>query len=245
MAPDPWSVVELRQYTLHPGQRDVLIELFDREFVEAQEAAGMRIVGQFRDVGDPDRFVWIRGFPDMESRRLALTRFYVEGETWRAHGPAASATMVDSTNVQLLRPVTHGSGFATRGPARPPVGATELPRSLVVATCYRLHASAVESFTAFFAARMIPMLQATGVRPLAHFETEPAQNTFPRLPVRTGEHVFVWFALFADPRQQRSQAERLEQSADWIERIRPELLTHLTAPEEQLMLAPTARSQLR
>ena len=42
-------IVELRQYTLHPGQRDVLIDLFDREFVESQEALGMKIIGQFRE----------------------------------------------------------------------------------------------------------------------------------------------------------------------------------------------------
>jgi hypothetical protein len=33
-------VAELRQYTLHGGRRDELIALFDREFVESQEAAG-------------------------------------------------------------------------------------------------------------------------------------------------------------------------------------------------------------
>jgi hypothetical protein len=27
-------ITELRRYTLHPGRRDELIELFDREFVE-------------------------------------------------------------------------------------------------------------------------------------------------------------------------------------------------------------------
>ena len=43
------SLVELRQYTLHPQQRDVLIDLFDSEFVETQEAHGMRVLGQFRD----------------------------------------------------------------------------------------------------------------------------------------------------------------------------------------------------
>ncbi len=43
-------VVELRQYTLHPGKRDVLIDLFDREFLETQEEVGMRIIGQFRDL---------------------------------------------------------------------------------------------------------------------------------------------------------------------------------------------------
>jgi hypothetical protein len=50
-------IAELRQYTLHPGKRDVLIELFDREFIESQEAVGMRIIGQFRDLDNPDRFV--------------------------------------------------------------------------------------------------------------------------------------------------------------------------------------------
>jgi hypothetical protein len=56
-----WPIVELRQYTLHPGQRDVLIDLFDREFVESQEALGMKVIGQFRDLDNPDRFVWLRG----------------------------------------------------------------------------------------------------------------------------------------------------------------------------------------
>ena len=67
-------MVELRQYTLHPSRRDDLIELFDREFVETQEATGMHIVGQFRDLDDPDRFVWIRGFTDMSSRERRCRR---------------------------------------------------------------------------------------------------------------------------------------------------------------------------
>jgi hypothetical protein len=31
-------IVELRQYTLHPGKRDVLLALFERAFIEAQQA---------------------------------------------------------------------------------------------------------------------------------------------------------------------------------------------------------------
>ena len=33
----PSNVVELRRYTLHPGQRDTLIELFDTEFIKPQK----------------------------------------------------------------------------------------------------------------------------------------------------------------------------------------------------------------
>lgn len=77
-------VLELRQYTLLPGRRDELIELFDREFVEPQEALGMQIVGTFRDLDDADRFIWLRAFDDMAGRGEALSAFYT-GPAWKTH----------------------------------------------------------------------------------------------------------------------------------------------------------------
>src|SRR5690349_20512713 len=94
-------VVELRQYTLRPGQRDTLVDLFDGELVEPQEATGMAVLGQFRDLDDPDRFVWLRGFPSTAARAPSLHAFY-GGPTWKRHGPAANATMIDSDDVLLL-----------------------------------------------------------------------------------------------------------------------------------------------
>lgn len=76
MIPETAGVVELRQYTLQPGKREVLVDLFDREFVETQEAVGIRLYGQFRDMDDPNRFVFVRGFRDMVSRAEALRAFY-------------------------------------------------------------------------------------------------------------------------------------------------------------------------
>ena len=125
-------VLELRQYTLHPGMRDVLIELFEREFIESQEALGMTLVGQFRDLDNPDRFVWLRGFADMETRARALGEFY-GGPVWKAHREAANETMIDSDNVLLLRPARPDSGFALEGAERQPPGAKENPPGLVVA----------------------------------------------------------------------------------------------------------------
>ena len=96
------NLIELRQYLLHAGQRDTLIDLFDREFVETQEAVGMDVLGQFRDPQRPDYFVWFRGFPDMTARHESLTAFY-EGPVWARHRDVANATMIDSDNVMLLR----------------------------------------------------------------------------------------------------------------------------------------------
>ena len=104
-------LLELRRYTLHPGQRDTLIDLFDREFVESQEALDMRVIGQFRDLDDPQGFVWLRGFADMTSRRASLEAFY-DGPVWRAHRDAANATMVDWNDVFLLRPAWPGAGHS-------------------------------------------------------------------------------------------------------------------------------------
>jgi len=117
------NVVELRQYTLHPGQRDVLIDLFDREFVESQEALGMTVMGQFRCLGDADRFVWLRGFADMGVRKAGLAAFY-GGPAWRAHRSAANATMIDSDNVLLLRP----AGPARGSPCRAALATRQRPR---------------------------------------------------------------------------------------------------------------------
>jgi NIPSNAP len=121
-------IVELRHYTLHPGKRDVLIDLFDREFIETQEAVGIKVIGQFRNVDDPDRFVWLRGFRDMTSRAKALQDFY-GGPVWKAHREAANPTMIDSDNVLLLRPALPTSGFSLENTKRPLSAPTKFPRA--------------------------------------------------------------------------------------------------------------------
>src|SRR5207342_3098936 len=134
-APGPCKVLELRQYTLRPGQRDTLIALFEREFVETQEAAGMTLLGQFRDLDAPDRFVWLRGFADMPARAMALAAFY-GGPAWQAHREAANATMLDSDNLLLLRPAYADSGFAADATPRPARDASAPRAGLVAATLH-------------------------------------------------------------------------------------------------------------
>jgi quinol monooxygenase YgiN len=237
-----YPVVELRQYTLRPGKRDVLIELFDRELVESQEALGMAVVGQFRDLDDPDRFVWIRGFADMPSRARALASFY-GGPVWRAHAAKANATMIDVDNVLLLRPVTPGSGFPAPVAARLPAGHVA-GMGCVLATIYYGEQPFDQPFADFFEREAGPVLAEAGAVPLALLQTEYAENTFPGLPVRTGENVFVWFASFPGPDQLRDHLRRIEGAARWRDQVLPTLSAMITGVPQRLRLAPTARSLL-
>jgi hypothetical protein len=229
------GLLELRQYTLRPGQREHLVELFEREFVESQEALGIGLPGQFRDLDDANRFVWLRSFEDMEARAAALAAFY-DGPVWRAHREAANATMVDSDDVLLLRPV---SGFALDGLSRPAAG-ERAPAGMLGATICPLPPGEAGALARRFDIEVRPALERLGAPVLAQCITEPARNTYPRLPVREGECVFVWFAAFADAAAQaRFQAAAAAEPAvtAWIHR--------LDATPEILRLAPTPRSLLR
>jgi hypothetical protein len=235
-------IVELRQYTLHPDKRDDLIELFDREFVETQEALGMTIIGQFRDLNNPDRFVWLRGFRDMPSRARALGDFY-GGPVWKKHSAAANATMIDSDNVLLLRPARSGSGFALRRD-RPSFGVKAVHKGFVVATIYYFETPVTDDFLSFFQNKLKPVIEGAGASIPAYFVTEASANTFPKLPVREGENVFVWFATFRDQSAYEDLITRLNRMPQWQNELSKDLKRRLKREPEVLKLSPTERSQL-
>jgi len=230
-------IVELRQYTLHPGKRDVLIDLFDREFVESQEALGMKVIGQFRDLDNPNRFVWLRGFRDMRSRAQALKDFY-GGPVWKAHREAANATMIDSGNVLLLHPANPTSGFSLESKTRPLAGSNEARSVFIVATIYYFNAQVDAAFAQFFEKTVKPAVIGSGATVLAYFVTEHSENTFPALPVREGENVFVWFARFNDSAAYERHTAALTQYPR-----RHDEISKKQEPEI-LKLSPTTRSLL-
>lgn len=230
-----YPIVELRQYTLRPGQRDVLIELFDREFVETQEAAGMAVFGQFRDLDAPDRFVWLRGFPDMSSRAESLSAFY-GGSVWKTHGRAANATMLDSDDVLLLRPIADQWAFPDPIGPRPAAGRPPSAASTVLVTLFFADRPVGEDLKQWFEKEVHPALAATGGPPFACLSTEYAENTFPDLPVRAGEHVLACMARFDDE-------DPLAEHVSLADAQTP--LNSAITRCQRLRLAPTARSLLR
>jgi hypothetical protein len=236
-------IVELRQYALHPGKRDELIELFEREFVETQEAVGIQVIGQFYDLDDPDRFIWLRGFNDMSAREQSLNAFY-GGPIWKAHRDAANATMIDSDNVHLLRLAHRTSGFSLKNEHRPPLGSCTNQAGFVTATIYYFDAPIKPDFINYFENTIQPALMDADISTLAYFITEESPNTYPKLPVREGEHVFIWFAGFPDQDSYETQTAVLAQSNPWENEISKYLKRRLKRKPELLKLSPTPRSRL-
>jgi quinol monooxygenase YgiN len=243
------SVVELRQYTLKPGKRETLIELFDGKLIEGQEEAGMRIFGQFRDLDRPDMFVWLRGFDSMEARKNALTRFY-DGPVWAAHRDAANATMIDSDDVLLLKHAWPGAAFDLSGLQRDsgsnPEKAGEGNRltGIVAIRIHHPRSGAEAGFASHFRTDAAPLLETLGARLLAAFLTEHTENSFSRLPVRAGENVFISTTAFANAKALASHEAALAASPQW-QAFAETARADLVKPTELLRLSPTSRPLLR
>jgi hypothetical protein len=222
-------IVELRQYTLHPGKRDTLMALFEKKFVAPQEALGIRLHGEFSDMNDPDRFVWLRGFGSMDERPGALEAFY-GGPVWKENRTEANATMVDSDNVLLLQPAD-GEGFTL----------ARKMTATMVATIYLLQSPVDASFLRYFKERVVPVVTQAGAKPVAELKTLPAKNNFPKLPIREGENAFVWFAAFENDDAYRQAVDKLDSSSAF-RAMEQELRGKLTAAPQHLVLHPTQQA---
>ncbi|OJY78511.1 MULTISPECIES: NIPSNAP family protein [unclassified Rhizobium] len=235
------TIFELRRYRLRPDARELLLDVFEREFVETQEELGIGLPAFYRDLDDPNAFVWVRSFANMQARAGALAAFY-SGPVWKAHGAAANATMVNSDNVLLLRPASPWPAFAANSSTRPPVGASSVPAGLTTITSCSLAPGSAEKFADLFEREARKLIEAAGARVDGMFITETSANTFPRLPVREGETVFVWFSTFASRLAYEDYLARLTDSEVWRSKVFPMLDQEVWRAMETVRLTPTARS---
>ena len=199
----------------------------------------MTVIGQFRNVDDPNSFVWLRGFPNMPARAQSLKDFY-GGPIWKAHREAANATMIDSDNVLLLRPARKESGFSKQQLERPGGPST----AVVVATICYFDAPVNNDFIVFFEQKLKPIATEDGASLLSYFVTESSANNFPALPVRENENVFVWFMHSPDQAWYERYSDAISKSQRWRAGVSSILAQRLIKEPEILRLIPTTHSRL-
>ena len=152
--------------------------------------------------------------------------------------------MIDSDNVLRLCPAHSASGFSFQNGNRPHQDSRAKQDGFVSATIYYFQKPVDSGFINYFENTIHPELMEADASLLAYFVTEDSPNTFPGLPIREGEYVFVWFAGFQDVAAYETHLARLEESRTWKEEISKYLKKHLKGTPEVLRLTPNPRSRL-
>jgi hypothetical protein len=91
----------MRTYRIKPGLRDRFVEIFRSKSVPAHAEIGMKIMGPFLSVEDPDVFFFMRGFPDLASREPMKALFY-EGKLWKTELENVLMPMIEKYDVVLV-----------------------------------------------------------------------------------------------------------------------------------------------
>jgi NIPSNAP len=94
-------IVEMRTYKLKPGTRDRFLEIFRSKSIPMHVQLGMKIVGPFVSIEDPDVFFFMRGFPDLASREPMKAQFY-EGDLWKRELESVLMPMLEEFKVVVV-----------------------------------------------------------------------------------------------------------------------------------------------
>ena len=94
-------IIEMRTYKTRPGMRARFLEIFRTRSIPAHAQIGMKILGPFLSIEDPDTFFFMRGFPDLQSREPMKAKFY-EGELWKRELENLLMPMIEKYDVVLV-----------------------------------------------------------------------------------------------------------------------------------------------
>jgi hypothetical protein len=224
---------ELRNYTLQPAMTEQFIDYFEEHFLRAQQDHHMHIIGQFRVIGEPDHFVWLRGYTDMDTRLAGLKGFYGSAY-WKQRRNATNAMLIDSSHVHLLR-ATAAHTDLTRGETLDSITAAltnstiRLQTGVIAIDCFQADAAPVEQaaehLQAAYAAAEIPV---RGI-----LTTETAHDAHYKDSILQVPGLLIVVSAYPD-------------EAAYRQRSLPTVDQALVAPVEgSLALTPTLRSPLR
>jgi hypothetical protein len=240
-------VIELRDYRIRDGMTRGFIRYFEEHFLYSQREAGMHVLGQFEVVGAPSRFVWIRGFEDMDARRRGLEAFY-GGPFWQARRTETNAMIVDSDDVHLLRPIGSpdlAEGLTLEDRASEPAGVVAPHAGLLAADFHRAQPGALERLVSLFERRLRPALLTRGHQVLGFFVAERAPNDYPRLPVIQDPTLLLVLSAYRDAGHCATMRAGWPGGDPWAVVLDAASPAPVAAPVTTMRLRPTARSLIR
>jgi hypothetical protein len=99
-------IIEMRTYKTTPGMRSRFLEIFRSKSIPAHREIGMKILGPFESIEDPDTFFFMRGFPDRASREPMTAKLY-EGTLWKGELEEILLPMLQEYDVVVVEDSEH------------------------------------------------------------------------------------------------------------------------------------------
>ena len=232
-----FTVIEFRRYKVKEAERQNFALYFETYFPEAFQQIGSIIFGQFLERNNPSGFTWIRGFKNMEDRKVLNEAFY-KGPLWKEHSRKMNDRLVDHTNVLLLKPLQPRSGITVL-PAVNPSEETSGAHGIVLAQIFAMKPESTDGFVKG-AETTFSRYPEIGIREAGVLITLDVPNNYPGLPFRTDGPYLMWLGIVKDNQLAEKAISLLTQSGK-------ELFNtgSLRSEPELLILDPTARSRLR
>jgi hypothetical protein len=99
-------IIEMRTYKTTLGMRSRFLEIFHSKSIPAHREIGMKILGPFNSIEDPDTFFFMRGFPDLPSREPMKAKFY-ESALWKEELENVLLPMLEKYDVVVVEDSQH------------------------------------------------------------------------------------------------------------------------------------------
>jgi hypothetical protein len=97
-------VVEMRTYKLKPGKRQAFMDILRKRSMPEHDKIGMKIVGPWPSLEDPDLCFFMRFFPDLASRDGMKSQFY-DGPLWNNELEAIVMPLIEKYDVVLVEDI--------------------------------------------------------------------------------------------------------------------------------------------
>lgn len=225
------QVLEFRNYLLKPGMTDTFSDYFNAHFVKLMRELGGNTIAQFKIAGVNDRFVWMRGFTNMDTRSKFLVDFYVNSPVWKQFGPGANEMMINSDNVYLLRPLaTHKNMNEQNAGNNSP--SIHTGKGITVVDFYICN-STLEKVINLFDTAYLPFLSSSGIHNITLWTSEMSVNDFPRLPVFQDKNLLFTLTSYSDESTYRLKKEQINSMPADLKYSMKELIT----TRDQLILS--------
>ena len=203
---DSIRVVELRNYTIHPGQLSKFVEFMNRIIIPRQDSQRGYVLNQFGLVGSDNNYVWMRGFYDMQTRSQFLNDFY-GSEYWKQHQQDTNSMLANIEYIYLLRPLlikdqtVDLNGSVSRDELKQTQG-------IAVIDFYTTNHKRNQLID-FFTREYLPILRQAGISDIQLWISEMAKNDF-WLPAIQDPNLLVTITRYQDEEDFRTRQRNVE-----------------------------------